>query len=341
MRWALIGASDVCARRMLPALRAAGQDVRAIYSSDLERAQLFARAHALDVPTADLHRALDAGVDAVYISSRNDRHCSNVLASAVAGKHVLCEKPLATTVADALSMVDACEAHGVMLATNHHLRGSWTLRELARRVTSGAVGAVLSARVQNVIELTERLRTWRLSQPDAGGGVIFDLAVHDIDALRFILGRELQEVAAFSATQRLGSEGVEDAVVSAQVWSGDILVAAHEAYTVPATHTVVEVHGSEGSILALDALRPDSPGQLSISDGGGQRSLDVPQHAGKYEQVVRDFCEAVATGGRPAATGRDGAMSLLGALALRESAAIGSRVSIDVPAVLRTRQALT
>jgi len=341
MRWALVGASDVCARRMLPALRAVGQDVRVIYSSDLERARLFARAHALDVGTSDLHRALDAGVDAVYISSRNDRHRADVLAAAEAGKHVLCEKPLATTMADAVAMVEACDARGVVLATDHHLRGSETLREMARQVASGAIGTNLSARIQNAIELTERLRTWRLRQPGAGGGVIFDLAVHDIDALRFILGRELRQVTALSVTQRLGGAEVEDAVVSAQIWDGDVVVAAHEAYTVPATHTVIEVHGSEGSILALDALRPDSPGQLSISDHGGQRRLDVPQHAGKYEQVVRDFCEAVATGGRPAATGRDGAMSLLGALALRESAAVGSRVSIDVPAVLRTRQALT
>jgi GFO/IDH/MocA oxidoreductase family protein len=103
---------------MLPALRAVGQDVRVIYSSDLERARLFARAHALDVGTSDLHRALDPGVDAVYISSRNDRHRADVLAAAEAGKHVLCEKPLATTMADAASMVEACAARGVVLATD-------------------------------------------------------------------------------------------------------------------------------------------------------------------------------------------------------------------------------
>ena len=326
---------------MLPALRAAGQDIRAIYSSDLERARLFARAHALDLGTSDLHRALDAGVDAVYVSSRNDRHRADVFAAAEAGKHVLCEKPLATTMADAVSMVEACDARGVVLATNHHLRGSETLREMARQVASGTIGTILSARIQNAIELSERLRTWRLRQPGAGGGVIFDLAVHDIDALRFILGRELRQVTALSVTQRLGGAGVEDAVVSAQIWDGDVVVAAHEAYTVPATQTLIEVHGSEGSILAVDALRPDSPGWLSISDRHGPRRLSIPHQANKYEQVVHDFCVAATTGGRPAATGRDGAMSLLGALALRESAAGGGRVLVDPPLALRAGQALT
>jgi 1,5-anhydro-D-fructose reductase (1,5-anhydro-D-mannitol-forming) len=337
MRWVLIGASDVAARRVLPALKAAGNDVRRVYSSNAERARGFAQTHGLDLATADLSRALDDGIDAVYVSSRHDRHCADVLAAAEAGRHILCEKPLATTVADAVSMVRACDEHGVVLATNHHLRGSAVLREMARQVASGAIGAVLSARVQNAIELPERLRTWRLRRPDVGG-VCFDLAVHDIDALRFILGRELQEVTALSATQRLGGAGIEDAVVSAQRYDADVMVAAHESYTVPTTQTLIEVHGSEGSILALDALRPEEPGWLSISDRRGRRRVDVAPSAGKYEQIVRDFCDGIATGRPPAPTGRDGAMSLLGALALRDSAVTGRRVSVDVPLALKMHQ---
>jgi 1,5-anhydro-D-fructose reductase (1,5-anhydro-D-mannitol-forming) len=321
---------------MLPALRATGQDVRRIYSSDIERARSFARRQGVDVPTADLRHALDDGIDAVYVSSRNDRHAPDVIAAADAGRHVLCEKPLATTAEEAVAMVAACDARGVVLATNHHLRGSAALRELARQVGSGAIGEVLSARVQNAIMLSERLRTWRVSRRDSGGGVIFDLAVHDIDLLRFALGRDLVEVTALSASQRFGSAGVEDVVVSAQRYANDVLAVTHESYTVPWTETLIEVHGTDGSITAVDALRPDSRGRLSISESSGQRTIEIAPSDGMYEHVVRDFCAAVASGGRPAASGGDGVMSLLGALALRESAATRSSVPVQSPSALRT-----
>ena len=71
----------------------------------------------------------DPAVKAVYISSTNELHCAQVLSAAAAGKHVLCEKPLALTVADAVAMADACGRAGVVMATNHHLRNAATHRD--------------------------------------------------------------------------------------------------------------------------------------------------------------------------------------------------------------------
>jgi 1,5-anhydro-D-fructose reductase (1,5-anhydro-D-mannitol-forming) len=105
MRWALLGASDACARRVLPALRAVGEDVSRIYSSSAERAREFAHRNGVVFATRDLAVALDA-VDAVYVSSSNERHAPHVLAAAAPGRLVLCEKPLARRAEGALTVID-------------------------------------------------------------------------------------------------------------------------------------------------------------------------------------------------------------------------------------------
>jgi len=127
-----------------------------------------------------------------------------VLAAAVAGKHVLCEKPLALTLDDAVAMRDACAAAGVVMGTNHHLRNAATHRTMRRLLGEGAIGRPLAARVFHAVSLPADLRTWRVQRPDAGGGVPLDITVHDADALRFLLDDEVVEVGALTASQGLG-----------------------------------------------------------------------------------------------------------------------------------------
>jgi 1,5-anhydro-D-fructose reductase (1,5-anhydro-D-mannitol-forming) len=323
---------------MLPALRAAGEQILRIFSSDLRRGRTFALEHGVPSATDNLAIALDDGVDAVYVSSTNERHAAHVISAARAGRHVLCEKPLATNAEDAAAMIAACRDNRVVLGVDHHLRASEAIRELARQIRAGAVGEVLSARVQNAISLPERLRTWRLREPRAGAGVIFDLAVHDIDVLRYVLGCELIEVIALAESQGLGRSGVEDAVVSSQRYGEGIIVGTHDAYTVPFAPTAVEIYGTAGVLTAVDVLRPDSAGQIWLSDRAGGRRLEFPVGDGVYVRLVRGFCDAVRNGQPPPVTGDDGMRSLLGALALRESVATGARVRTEAMVARRLRQ---
>ncbi len=162
VRWGLLGASDIAATRVVPAMRAAGHVVAGVCSGSAARAADYAIRHDIPVGTDELDRLLGADIDAVYISSRNGEHAGQAQAAAAAGKHVLCEKPLATTFADAQKTVDACAAAGVVLAVNHHLPGAGTHRRVREMVASGAVGRPLSAAVRHAVLLPERLRGWRL-----------------------------------------------------------------------------------------------------------------------------------------------------------------------------------
>ena len=120
LRWGLIGASDIAAARALPVLRRFGHEVVGVMSSSVQRGRAFANANALDWVTSDLDTLLGCSeIDAVYISTSNELHRPQTLAAAAAGKHVLCEKPVALTLNDAWAMVDGCEDAGVTLAINH------------------------------------------------------------------------------------------------------------------------------------------------------------------------------------------------------------------------------
>src|SRR5262245_42584489 len=122
VRWGLIGASTIARQFMIAAIRAQPDgEVAAVMSSNHERATDYAWENCSAAAFSTLDELLGSGVDAVYISTTNDLHLEQALAAARAGKHVLCEKPLALTSSDARKMVAAGKTAGIVLGTNHHL----------------------------------------------------------------------------------------------------------------------------------------------------------------------------------------------------------------------------
>jgi 1,5-anhydro-D-fructose reductase (1,5-anhydro-D-mannitol-forming) len=337
--WGLIGASDIAATRMIPAIAAQpASRVVAVMSSTIERARQFAHDH--DIPRAydRLEDILaDPAVDVVYISTTNDRHKEQTLAAARAGKHVLCEKPLALTLDDAQAMVGACRAAGVVLGTNHHLRNAVTHRTLRHLVAGGAIGTPLAVRVFHAIYLPPRLHGWRLTAPAAGGGVIFDITVHDADTLRFVLGDEVVEATALAAQQGLAAGDLEDAVMGVMRFRQGALAQHHDAFTIRHAPTGFEVHGTEGSLYAEDVMTQDPIGRVVLRrEGARDEEVDAGPPEDLYVRAVRMFNEAVRGDGQPAATGEDGVRSLAIALAVRESVRTGCRVPVQYPTHARS-----
>jgi len=186
VRWGLVGASNIARTWVANAIRSVpGCRLVAVASRDAEHARAFAR--DFDIPNAvSSVDELFPLVDAIYVSTSNDRHAEITLAAAAAGVHVLCEKPLSLDLEDALSMARACDRAGVVLATNHHMRGAATHRAIRELVQSGKIGRPLSARVMYGEYLPLELQTWRTHDPKQGG-VIYDLTVHNVDVLCFKL----------------------------------------------------------------------------------------------------------------------------------------------------------
>jgi 1,5-anhydro-D-fructose reductase (1,5-anhydro-D-mannitol-forming) len=328
MRWALLGASTIAAEHVLAALRRADQNVIVVQSSTALRAEEFARLHGIAGFGTDLDAVLaQDGIEAVYISSTNEKHHAQAMAAIGAGKHVLCEKPLAMTVTDAAGMVAGARARGVVFATNHHLRCSGSHRAVRDLVTSGRIGRVLSPRLFHAVHLPGHLRGWRIDNAAAGGGVITDITVHDADVARFLLGEDPVSVVAQMASSGMG-RGVEDSVMS--VWSmpSGAMVMAHESFTHPFAGSGLEVHGTEGSIFATGVMTQQPVGEIVLVTAAGREAVPYPAHD-LYGQAVQDFLSAVAGTGRPAADGHDGVASLAIALAVREAARTGLRQMVS------------
>lgn len=318
LRWVLIGASDIAATRMVPAMHALEQEPVAVLSGSPERGRYFADRHGVATVAESLDEALSVPADAVYISTTNELHRDQAVAAARAGRHVLCEKPLAMNLQDAADIVRAARDRGVVLGTNHHLRASPVIGSIQKLVAAGAVGRPLAVRIHHAVELPERLRGWRLKNPAAGGGVVLDITVHDADALRFVLGREVTEVGGATAVnQGLAAEGMEDAVMTVLRMEDDILACTHDAFTVPHAGTALEVHGTDASLFATDAMTQDPDGDVLLRRRGTTVPVDVGPREDLYVTGLRAFADSVHGDGMPLATGADGYASLAVALAVR------------------------
>jgi 1,5-anhydro-D-fructose reductase (1,5-anhydro-D-mannitol-forming) len=329
LQWGVVGASTIGREWMVPAIGAQPDSmVAALVSTDPERGRRFA--DDLGIPTVyssvtDL--LADSAIDAVYISTTNEWHESQTLAAIAAGKHVLCEKPLALSLESARGMVAAAEAAGVVMGTNHHLRNAATHRTMRDLIQAGAVGQPLAARVFHAVHLPPHLQGWRIDRPDAGGGVILDITVHDADTLRFALGGEVAEVTAMTASQGMGRAGLEDAVMGVMRFRDGVIAQFHDAFTAPHASTGFEVHGTEGSLYGRDVMTQRPVGAVTIRREGSEEAVPVEQE-NLYERSVRCFNAAIRGEGEPAASGEDGVRSLAVALAVRESAQTGRTVQV-------------
>ncbi len=328
--WAVVGASTIAAEWMIDAIRAQGDsDVVTVMSSSAERGEAFARRHAIARSCDSIDALLaDPDVDIVYVGTSNELHLKHTLAAAGAGRHVLCEKPLALTLDDARRMVRACAAAGVQLGTNHHLRNAATHEAIRTAVREGRIGTPLAARVFHAVHLPDHLRTWRVGGAGAGGGVIMDITVHDADTLRFILDDEPQHVVAQAQNSGMAAPPLEDAVMAVVRFRGGVIAQLHDAFTIAHAGTGLEVHGSEGSVIARDVMTQQPVGTVVLRDATGESTLPVT-HVNLYERSARRFNDAVKGRGSPAATGHDGVRSLALALAVREAAARGTRVEVE------------
>jgi 1,5-anhydro-D-fructose reductase (1,5-anhydro-D-mannitol-forming) len=314
---------------MIDAIRAQPENrVVAVMSADPQRGRDFAARNGIAASYSDLGALLaDPKVHAVYISTTNELHKAQTLAAAAAGKHVLCEKPLALTLADAREMAAACVKAGVVMGTNHHLRNAATHRKIRELIQSGAIGKPLFARVFHAVYLPPHLQGWRLNKPATGAGVILDITVHDADTLRFVLNAEPVEVTGIAQQAGMASQGLEDGVMAVLRFDNGVIAQLHDAFTVKHAATGLEVHGTEGSIIARNVMTQRPIGEVSLRNGAGETTFAL-DHENLYVRGLRAFVAAINGQGQPSATAEDGVRSLATALAVLEACNAGRRLPV-------------
>lgn len=138
-------------------------------------------------------------IDAVYVALPNSMHAEYTIRSAKAGKHVLCEKPMASTVAEAEQMIAACKAANVKLMIAYRLQYEPFHLEAIQMIRSGSIGEMQS--IQSAFGFNAPKGAWRLDKKLAGGGPLFDVGIYSLNATRYLTGEEPAEFRAFVSTR--------------------------------------------------------------------------------------------------------------------------------------------
>lgn len=305
--WGIAGCGWVARDYVGPAIKdSANGHLVAVFDPDPVSRHCAEQAFGL-VPEASLDAFLATpGLDAVYVAAPNHAHRALVEAAAAAGKPVLCEKPMATTMEDAAAMVAACARAGVRYATAFDQRFHAAHQALARLIAEGRLGTVTAIRIVYACWLPADWvgDNWRIDPRRAGGGALMDLAPHGLDLSAYLLGERLVEVAAMGQA-RVHRYKVEDgALLMARSASG-VMVQMHVAYNCPETlpRRRLEVVGTAGQAIATDTMGQTAGGTLELIDAasGVAERIAVPgADRSPFLNQVEAFAAAVAgTGSFP------------------------------------------
>jgi predicted dehydrogenase len=253
IRYGIIGYGLFAERAIAPAIQASPNSVLvAVQKRSLEVAR--EKASVLSLRLAfDSVQALAActEVDAVFIASANCAHHDEVIAAARAGKHILVEKPMAMNTAEAERMVAECERNQVKLMVGQVIRFSPLVNHVRELVKSGALGKIISARADYAYDARLSRRTWLLNRTIAGGGAVFDVGVHCLDTLRFVLNDEVESVQSILSPPPTPSATERSAIINLHFSKGTLGSIAC-SFEGPLRHTLLEVVGSEGLAYAYD-----------------------------------------------------------------------------------------
>jgi 1,5-anhydro-D-fructose reductase (1,5-anhydro-D-mannitol-forming) len=315
VRWGFIGAGNVTEVKASPggAFTQECSRVVAIARGDIDRAVQYAREHSIERAydsVGDL--CADPEVNAVYVCTPNDRHMSHALAAIEAGKHVLCEKPLALSTDDCATIVQAAERAGVILAVPYYRRFYPVLEALRDVVLSGRLGRLTTAQAvchgwfQPSREPTPDGRSlgWRTRREESGGGTLTDIGSHRLDLLCWLLGVP-RSVSAVVGRIEAWYDGEDQANVTVQFESGAV---AHldQSWCMRTPRDSLKIFGTEGQAI-VDDLEGTT---LDVQIGKASERIEVaPRSSATHRPVVADMVRVLRSGGTVRCSGADAVQS--------------------------------
>jgi phthalate 4,5-cis-dihydrodiol dehydrogenase len=302
IRFGIVGLGTAGTALIPPAVRHPGFTLAA--AADLDTGSLAA--FKKDFPDAETHTSVESiaastGVDALFIATPTQHHVGHVLTALRAGKHVVTEKPIATTIADAQAMIAAAGEAGVTLMVGHSFGYETPIQEMARIVRSGELGPVQMVHNWYYTDWLYRPRNPEELDTALGGGVTFRQGSHQFDIIRLLCGGKVRSVRA--STQRWDparpTEGAhtvfldfESGAVATAVYSGyDRFLSAELGYAVGENGKPVATNKYGAARAALGSRTPEQENELKRSlRYGGERnrgvSLDYPPHLPFYGITV-------------------------------------------------------
>ncbi len=322
VRWGILGAATIAGNQFIPAVRAAGGgELVALASRDAERGEAFARQHAIPRVYRGYAELLAAPqVDAVYIALPNNLHALWTEAAARAGKHVLCEKPLAGHAAAAREAAAACEAAGIVAMEAFVFRCHPQTLRLQAWLRDGAIGTVRTAHAAFHFLLPADRRPDNIRmRADLEGGALLDVGCYPVSWIRLVFGTEPAAASARAVWDR--SSGVDTQLVGMLHFDAGRAATLSCGFDAPAG-LEARVLGSAGEIVVTQPYHPRGPGATITLRRPGQPdevhadAVDEPS----FTAAIRHFQARIQGSVSPLVDVQDGVRNMETLDALRRSA---------------------
>ncbi len=322
LNWGLLSTARIN-NALIPPLRASKRNTLAAVAS---RSQASAEAYAKEKKIPRAHGSYEAlladpDIDVIYNSLPNHLHAEWTVKAVEAGKHVLCEKPLALTVEEVDAVKAAARTHGRVVAEAFMYRHHPQTLKVQDIVKGGSLGTVKLIRGSFSYVLS-REGDVRLN-PDWGGGSIWDIGCYPISYARSVLGQEPLEVFGH---QVIGPTGIDDTFVGQMRFADDILMQFDSSFVIP-SHVFMEVVGSEGTISIPSPFKPYENEKIYVTRDGKTESIKIKGQE-LYIGEVEDMADVILLGKEPRISLDDTRANVHVIKSLLESARTGKAVKI-------------
>jgi predicted dehydrogenase len=292
VRWGILGTANIARKCLIPAIqRANNSEIRALASRSVTRGESTAAKFGIPVTYGSYETLLaDSQVDAVYVPLPNHLHHPWTLRALAAGKHVLCEKPLALNADEAWEMAEAAKASDRLLMEAFMYRFHPRTQRIKALVANGALGDVRLIRAAFSFRYSDP-EDYRF-RPEMGGGALFDVGCYGVSVARWMMGAEPEQVAAVT---QLAPSGVDLTTVGILRFPGQRMAVVEASFdmALQQTYTIV---GTEGAIeLPHDAFVP--MGESAVLEwrdqAAEQGTVESFPAVDQYQLMVEHFANAV------------------------------------------------
>jgi predicted dehydrogenase len=343
LRWGVIGSGGIARRRTIPEgiVPAANAELIVVYDINTDANTEVAKQFKA-TPVGSMNEFFKMDIDAVYIATPAVLHAEQVMQCAQAGKHVLCEKPLGMTIEGTERMLDVCRNANVMLGAAFMMRFHSQHQAALQMVTDGKLGRLVYGRAQLSCWYPPIESAWRQDPASGGGGSLMDMGGHCIDLLEMYFGKP-KKVACF-VNNSVHAYKSEDSAVAMIYFENGAIVTVDTFFCIPdeSSKNVLEIYGSQGSIIAKGTIGQGDAGEMTAYLQGGDGDYDAqqardesagmnvrPKPVSTYQAEVEEFSSAILEKRRPVNDAQIGLSNQKVLAACYESAQTGTTVKVE------------
>lgn len=338
IKWGVIGCGGIAARRTIPEFKKMASNAELVSVMDIsaERARAVAQQFGIAHWCSTEKELLKQPVDAVYIATPQNMHTCQVIQSAKAGKHVLCEKPVAVSIREVDRMEAACRKAGVKFMLGFCMRNNVYHKKARELVQSGSLGQMVMGRAQLTCWYPPIPGAWRQDIAISHGGALIDMGTHCLDILEWIMDTRIVEITGFQdlRTHKYPTPIEDTSTILARFGNG-----AHgiidNYFNIPdaAAQNSLELYGTKGTLIGQGTIGQDPTGKMfsilqaqetgynanQVRNVEAQRQEYRLEGIGLYGQMIDIFSRCIMDNTPPPVTLADGRHSVAVVLAIYEA----------------------